>query len=167
MTRKRLGRDIKCETCGKLFYVCPSRLEKNKHHTCSRKCAGKLSSKLHSKKIKTQCKNCGKEVFYKKSHFKNIKNHTCSQECNVIIQKKTRKGENNSRHLGLNKIEKFFWKRANNLKYRAEANGWDYNLDYLYLLDLYNKQNKRCYYSSLELKMFGKKSYNTLSALGS
>ena len=67
---KKKNNYVNCEVCNKVFHINPARLKKNNHHTCSRKCMGKLFSKIHSKKIIKKCEVCGKEVFYKKSKIK-------------------------------------------------------------------------------------------------
>ena len=163
MARKRLGKDVKCEVCGKEFYVNPSRLKKNKHHTCSRECSGKLNSKLQSKKVKTNCKNCGKALFYKLSHFKQIANHTCSYKCSAAIKKEKYKGQDNPRSLGLNERERMFWDRAKAYKNRSTAKGLESDIDYKFLMELFDKQEGKCYYTGLKMKTEKGKTYDIMS----
>lgn len=144
---------VNCETCGILFNICPSRAEKNKHHTCSLTCGGQLSSKLNSKKIKTICKACNKELFLKKSYFKQTRNPTCSRECAALIRKKNTKGQNNPRSLKISNFDRFFWNKARDLKIRAETKGFSYTIDYKILIDLFNFQKGLCYYSGLPMKL--------------
>lgn len=156
------GKNVTCEVCGKIFYINPSRF-KNKHHTCSTECMGKLNSELYSKKIKTNCVCCGKEIFYKKHKFSQIKHHTCSRSCRNEMIKTLYKGDENPRALKLNKIEKFFYDRIYTIKRRSDIKGWEFNLTYKDLLEIYEKQGKCCYYTKLPLRLFGPKNYDTLS----
>lgn len=154
---------INCEECNKEFKITPSRLKKNKHHTCSKSCLGKLSSRLHSKKVKTTCTVCNKEILYKQSHFKQVANHTCSKECMGKLRKDLYKGKDNPKALKLTDFEKIFWKRVSDISYRARAKKLDFDLDYQFLIDLYNNQEGLCYYSGYPLKIQGGKSFNTMS----
>jgi dUTP pyrophosphatase len=158
-------REVNCETCNKVFYITPSRYRKNKHHTCSLVCSGKLSSKLHSKKIVTNCKACNKEIYYKKSHFKQILNPTCSTECSAKIRSVMIKGSNNPNAKNLNKLEKYFYNRCRTLKDRAKVRNMEFDLDYKFLMELYDKQKGKCYYSGLELNInkSSEVEYNTMS----
>lgn len=120
MKRTKKGKYVNCEICSKLFYVNPSRLKKNNHHTCSKQCLGRLSSKLYSKKIKTECVVCKKQIFYKKSHFKKIKNHTCSKKCMNKNKSIVNMGRNNpnTRY----DFDDGFFKTMD--KYKAYLLGW-------------------------------------------
>lgn len=163
---KRTGKDVLCETCGISLYIYPHRF-KNKHHTCSQRCSGVLSSKLHSKKVEVPCQTCGKSVFYKQSHFKQIKNYTCSRQCRNELIKVLGiyKGKNNPRALKFNPIEKFFWNKLQDLEYRASVKKIDFDLTHEYMMQLYDKQNKLCYYSSypLNINTSGRAKFDTLS----
>lgn len=120
MKRSKNGKYVNCEVCGKLFYVTPTRLKKNKHHTCSKNCLGLLSSKLYSKKIKTKCIVCESEIYYKKSHFKKIKHPTCSNSCKNKNQSLIYKGRKNpnTRY----DVDDTFFKNID--KYKAYILGW-------------------------------------------
>lgn len=156
---------IDCEICGKLFIITPSRLKKNKHHTCSKECGGKLRSKKHSQKIKTTCGHCGKELLLKQSSFKNIRNPACSRKCSAKIKANLYKGKNNPKSLNLNVEEKAFWNRCVNIEYRAKAKNWDFDLDYKFLMELFDKQKGLCFYTKFPMKnMIDKnKSFDTPS----
>lgn len=153
----RKGREpkrlVNCEVCKKEIYITPTRLRKNKHHTCSKECWGKLSSALHSQKIKINCVICGKDIFYKQSHFKKVKFHTCSRECAAQVKKDIYKGSNNpkAKLTNMSDIEKFFYKRVMAIAARSSAEKYDFNLDMEFLIDIYNKQNGLCYYSGFPL----------------
>lgn len=158
MPRQKTGKDIQCEVCTKVFYLHPGRLNKNKHHTCSKVCSGILSSKLYNTKEKYNCVNCHKEIFYKKSHAKQVKFKTCSMECNIQIKKLTNKGNNNPNSLKLTPLEKFMRNRIVAIKRRCVASNtfFDNDLDYKYLVDLYEKQNGCCHYSGIKMDISGK-----------
>ncbi len=155
---------VNCETCNNEFKITPTRL-KNKHHTCSRKCLGILSSKLHSQKIKTFCKICNKDLFYKQSHYKQISNHTCSRKCSSILRAKLYGGVKNPNYKNFTLIERFFHERVCNLKIRANAKKVEFNLSKEDLINKYEEQKHKCYYSGLELKITlkGPVQYDTLS----
>jgi dUTP pyrophosphatase len=159
---KRGGKSVYCETCNKEFYISPGRM-KNKHHTCSKECLGALSSKLHSQKAKRNCVICNKELFYKQSASKNIKNPTCSRKCRGELNKTLYLGQNNPKALKLTPEEKVWWKKFSSYRYRAQENGWDFDLDYKFLMELYEKQKGLCFYSKLPMKLDGARDYDTLS----
>lgn len=162
--RLRNGIDLNCEICNKIMYITPSRLLKNKYHTCSKLCSGKLSSKIQSKKISTECTFCKKEILYKKSVFEKIANPTCSMKCFSEIKKHTMKGQNNPKALHLNDMERFFWEKTKNCEFRTKNTDIPFDLDYLYLLDLYNKQNGKCFYSNLPMKLRSDKNRESYGA---
>ena len=149
------GSFVKCHECKTEFYVTPSRLLKNKVHTCSRKCMGQLNSKRYSQKIKCSCVVCGKELFYKKSRFKQIAKPTCSSACKRIVQSERNKGEGNPQSLGLSEVEKIFWDRVKNCRLRAESKKIDFDIDYKFLMDLFEKQNGLCSYTNSPMKLTG------------
>lgn len=157
------GKNIKCETCNKEFYVTPSRLQKNKHHTCSKSCLGKLFSKLHSRKIETKCIICDEAVFYKKSHFKEVAYPTCSRFCAAKSKSLRMKGKDNPRSLKLTTIERLFWNKTKTYAYRAEAKNIDFDLDHKFLEELFDKQKGKCYYSNYPMQLKGSKVFNTAS----
>ena len=167
MSRKRQGKDIPCEICGKVFYCTPTRLRKNNHHTCSRKCLGILSSKKYSQKVKVDCKNCGKEIKYKKSEYEKIKNHTCSIKCSSELKSIIYSGAGNPSAIKLSHlsgVERVMHERISTYKSRAFQKGWDFDLDYKYLTELYNKQKGKCYYTNLKMKYKkGPKTFDTMS----
>lgn len=142
-----------CEVCGKSTYFTPARLRKTRNFTCSKKCMGINFSKLYSQKIKTNCYNCGKEILYKQSHFREIAYPSCSSKCFGELRSIFYQKDNNPNSLKLNDLERFFWERNKELRRRAKAGNKPFNLDYKYLLDLYNKQEGKCFYSGIKMKL--------------
>ncbi len=161
--KNKKGKTLNCEVCNKPFYVSESRLLKNKHHTCSRSCSGKLSSNLHNKRIIKKCEVCGKDIFYKESKVKEIKHYTCSFECRGKLVKRVYKGDNNPKALKLNEFERFFWDKCINYKHRSEAKKYDFDLDYKFLENLYNQQKGCCYYTGIPMKLKGNKDFDMIS----
>lgn len=147
---------VKCETCKKPFNITLSRQRKNKHHTCSKRCLGELSSKLSSSKVTVSCVICSKEIKYKQSHIKQISNPTCSRLCSGMMRSKSYNKDNNPRSLKLTDFERFFWDKATDLKNRAKAKKLDFNVTYKDLLTLYQQQSGKCHYSDLPLKIYKK-----------
>lgn len=154
---------VNCETCNKEFSITPSRAKKNKRHTCSKECMGKLTSLLNSKRIKTNCDSCGKEIFYKKSHFKNRKYHICSHDCHAKIKSQSIRGDSNPKALKLGTKERIFWDRYIDYKSRSSIRGLEFDLTDDFLLKLYDDQNGLCYYTGYPLKLDGDISFDTMS----
>jgi len=157
--------EIPCEFCKKNFYITPSRLKKNKHHTCSFTCSGKLSSILHSQKIHKKCEICEKDLFYKKSKVKEINHFTCSVKCRGELIKKIGlySGKYNPKSRNLTHEEKIFWNRCSAYKSRAKARKWNFDLDYKFLIDLFYKQKGLCHYTGYTMRLEGQKDFDTLS----
>lgn len=154
---------VNCEICNVEFKITPSREKKNKHHTCSRACSGKLLSSIHYSRIKTNCDFCHKEIFYKRSHFKKRKNHTCSIECFAKIKSQIIRGENNPKALKLGSKERYFWDRYQDYKHRSGARKIDFDLTYEFLIGLFDKQNGLCYYTGYPMKLGGSIDFDTMS----
>jgi dUTP pyrophosphatase len=156
-----MPRILTCEYCGKEFKrQCSKRVDK--FYTCSRKCRGMLERR----RIEVPCKVCGKLVSYKKSKYIETKNHTCSPGCLSKIRRIKFSGNNNplwKEKNEVNKLEKFMRLKANAYKSRAKKKQIDFDLTYEFLVDLYNKQNKKCYYSGLELSLDNTHGYNIIS----
>lgn len=153
---------VHCKICNIEFAITPSRL-KNKNHTCSKECMGKLFSKLSSRKIETNCDICGKQIYYKLSAFKKRKHHTCSHECHAKLKSKIIHGKHNPNALNFTTEERFFWKKYLQLKNHSSLRKIEFNLSYEFLLSLFNKQSGLCYYTNYPLKIFGKKDFDTIS----
>jgi len=154
---------VNCHNCNKEFKIKPSRFKKNKTHCCSIKCGSVISSKRQTQKIETNCTVCNKKVKYKKSHFNKIKNHTCSYKCSAKLKIILYKDHGNPNSLKLDKYDMFFWSRVKTCELRASKKGLECNIDYLYLKELFEKQDKKCYYSNIDLRIEGKKDYDTAS----
>src|SRR5690554_42483 len=95
MSNLRSGKDMICKICGKEFYVTPSRLKKNKSHTCSVKCSGKFNSIRYSKKVERECVICSKKLYYKPSRSAKVKNPTCSKKCSTKLRSQLYSGSGN------------------------------------------------------------------------
>ena len=157
------GKYLDCPICNKNFYVNSSRLRKNNHHTCSKKCSGIHSSKLKSKKVIRECVICGDTISYKKSASDKVKNPTCSRTCARKWKSIHYKGLNNPNSLKLSDEDKFFNSRCESYRLRSKNNGIDCDLDYIFLKELFHKQSGRCYYSNLDMRTVLPKDYNTAS----
>lgn len=155
--------EITCFNCGKNFKITPTRLKKNKVHTCSRKCLGEYNSKMYNKKIKTNCRICDREIFYKQSAFKKIKDPTCSIKCSAKMKQINMKGSGNPKALNLSEEERYFWNKYTHYRYAAKTRNLDFDLDYKFLLNLFKKQNGLCFYSGIPMKTHGTKDYDTIS----
>lgn len=155
---------VNCYQCHKEINIPPSR-SKNKTHHCSRKCSGITRSFRTSRKIKTNCVICNKELFYKQSHFKQIAKPTCSRKCSSKVHKIRYVGSGNPKSSKLTVFERIFSDRCKNLRLRAEAKKIEFNLTMIDLIDIYNKQNGKCFYSNLNmsLKKKGGIQYDTMS----
>lgn len=160
---KKLGKFVNCEICQKEIYINPSRL-KNKHHTCSRKCAGILASRLHSQKVKVNCAVCAREIFYKKSAISKIANPTCSSKCRSELLKKIYKGSNNPKFKNKSYEESYFHERCADYRRRAYDKGMPFDLDSGFLSDLYKRQDGKCFYSKLEMKFHSDKNRKNSAA---
>lgn len=85
---------VSCATCGTPVRPSPSRLQRNKHHFCSRECSGKWKS-AHKEEIawhipppclqprtpNTKCAYCQKPLFRDPCKFKTTKHFFCGFEC--------------------------------------------------------------------------------------
>jgi dUTP pyrophosphatase len=152
-----------CDNCGKLFEITPRRLKKNTTHTCSRECAGKIASLKFSNKIETKCVICDALIYLKPSHFKAHDKHCCSRPCSAKLNSIKYSGSGNPRSLKLSTVERFFWDKAKDMQSKSTREDIDCNVDYLYLLNLYNQQGGKCYYTNMDMKIGGKKTFDTLS----
>lgn len=88
---EKTGKYIKCEECGKLTYFTLSRIKKNKHFFCSRRCNERfLEKQTH---VYRKCEWCGQEMYLIKSSPQRF----CSYECQAQWQK-TRVGKLNPKY---------------------------------------------------------------------
>lgn len=163
----RNGKNVNCEICKIEFYIQPSRF-RNKHHCCSIKCGRMLSSILYSKKVKTTCVICNKIIFYKQRKFKDIMFPSCSTLCASKVRSIIYTKDSNSRSLKLNELERYFNEKVNDCKRRANQQNLKFDLDYKFMVELYNKQQGKCHYSKIFMKLksdSGKNNadYNVLS----
>src|SRR3990172_5921310 len=72
---RKNGKNIKCKTCGKIFYISKSRVDTAKY--CSRKCKGEGS------KIINICKTCGKKFWNYSRGYRPY----CSKKCSGISRR--------------------------------------------------------------------------------
>lgn len=167
MKRGRRGKTLDCEICETQFYAAPSRLIKNKHHTCSRKCTGILQKRIQSRKISVPCFICEKVIEYKKSHLKDIAYPTCSYICAAKIRSVTYSKTNNPRSLKLNDYDRYFWERAKECNRRNKIKGFvDVKVSHVELIDIYEEQKGLCLYTKLPMVFHsekGKADFNVLS----
>jgi hypothetical protein len=61
--------------------------------------------------------------------------------------------DSNPRALGLSDFDKFFWERNKIYARRAKAKNIPFDLDYLFLKNLFEKQQGLCYYSDLKMQL--------------
>lgn len=93
MTKELTGENVKCQYCGKEFYVTQTRLKKSNTLTCSRECASKLKKELY-KDIR-KCEICENDFIVRKSSTQRF----CSMSCQIEWQK-TNVGHKNPKFLG-------------------------------------------------------------------
>lgn len=116
-------------------------------------------SQLHIKQRKTRpkandCPVCKSPISVKPSAYKKIKGLlTCSKKCRGLYLKTTYKGNNNPNTKYASPIEKYFAEKYQHIKGTAKKRDFDFNLTREYLLELWNKQNGKCYYTKLSLKL--------------
>lgn len=151
--KDRGGKDIPCEVCGKIIYITPTRLQKNKHHTCSKKCMSVIASKERNHKVMRPCVVCNKEVWYKKSHAKKVNNSTCSIECAALFKKSSYKGENNPKYRNRSKEDQIFNERAVSCNRRAKILGVVGNLTGQDIKELWESQNGKCFYTDTKMDL--------------
>ncbi len=163
MTNYRKGSYVNCAICDKSFYAEPARLRKRNQHACSQECSWKLLSLLNNKQVMKKCEVCGKEILYKKSRLNKIVHHTCSFECRCKLFKTIFKSRNHHRFLNLGFLGRFFWDKCSNYKHRAKIKNLDFDLDYQFLIEIYNQQKGCCYYTGIEMKLIGEMDFDTLS----
>ncbi len=145
-----------CEICEIELKISPSRDRRNRHHTCSKQCMGKLSSMLNSRKIAKPCSQCKKIVYYKKSAVKDKLHFFCSRSCQTLLQKQLYKGRGNPRSLNMSSEDYFFYTRTKELERRARIKKLPFDLDYKDLLELYRAQRGTCHYSQIPLPIKNK-----------
>lgn len=155
--------EYNCDNCGKIFNITPQRFKKNSTHTCSSKCAGVIASIRYSNKLETKCAICDNIIHLKPSHFNGHGKHCCSRSCSSKLNSIRFSGQGNPKSLKLTKLEKYFWDKSKDIQSKSTRDDICCDVDYLYLLDLYNKQNGKCYYTNMEMKIGGSKTFDTLS----
>lgn len=156
--------NVNCETCGVEFKISQSRFSKNKYHNCSKKCLGIMNSKRYSTKITTHCRICKNSILLKPSHFLGENKHCCSRTCSAKLNTVLYSGNGNPRSLKLSKLEKYFWEKAQDIRSKSTRKGWECDIDYKYLIELYENQEHKCYYSGLPISpVKTSKAFNTLS----
>jgi len=79
--KRKTGKTIKCERCGKLIYKRKCFLEKNKRNFCSIICWNTYQFEQSKRKKEAICPNCGKEFISIKHHPEDNWAIYCSVEC--------------------------------------------------------------------------------------
>lgn len=161
---RRGGKNVPCFQCGNVFYSAPSRVEKNSRHHCSRQCSSKTLSQQYSTKVKRECFFCKKPVYYKASHANTISYPSCSDVCKKKIRSIAYSKDKNPRSLGLNNIDRYFWEKAKDCERRAKIKKWPYDIDHIFLRDLFQKQEGRCHYSGIPMSLFSEKGRTNIAA---
>lgn len=85
MSRHKTGKNIKCKTCGKSFYISGSRISIRKY--CSKECAKKDQYGFKSKEKK--CAWC--ESVFKIDHYLRQQDKYCCNECKIEAFKNKQK----------------------------------------------------------------------------
>lgn len=151
--RKKNGTIVNCYICSIPTYCNPSRFKKNKFITCSKKCMGLAFSKNCNTKIEVSCAICNKQIKLKKVQFDHVKTKpTCSKKCRGAYMKEQYLGVNNPNYIQGSEIERFFHHKIIDLRSRANKTNIPFNLTSLDLLEIYNRQGGRCFYSGFEMK---------------
>lgn len=153
-----------CFICNKELKYSLSEFNKGVNHLCSRECKGVYLREIKSKKVVVKCHICQKEVTRPLNASKRSKYFICSDICKAELNKIRYKGFTNPKSLKLNEVEMFFYKKTQNCKLRACVKKIEFNLDFKFLIELYEKQRGLCFYSGIPLKITGTdKDYDTLS----
>lgn len=103
-----------------------------------------------------QC-DCGKEIKVRAAYFSQGRTYSCG--CNMKIAFEKYKGENNKLYKGRSYITGQYWGRIFN---RCACKGLKFNLDLDYALDLFEKQERKCALSNIDI-FFGKEGKQTAS----
>jgi hypothetical protein len=86
--------EVKCEYCGKIEYVSPSRAIK--YQCCSKECSAAIKRVTEPN---CTCPICGTEFYVKPSRIKRTKSQVCcSKECSNKLKETTYLGENNHQY---------------------------------------------------------------------
>ena len=107
MSRKKIGKIVKCDYCGKETYKYKCHLENYKNHFCSLVCANKYQGR---NKLTFICKICGRQFEWSKSRIGYANPLYCSWECRLKDKEHIRKNAINGNLIqqnkkGLNKLE--------------------------------------------------------------
>lgn len=103
MGRRRNGKLVNCDNCGKQIYRSVGQLSSFKNIFCNKTCKGEWMSKNLSGKnhcrwqggdVKLNCETCGKEIIKSRTDFNGAKNHFCSKKCWGEYLSKNKSGEN-------------------------------------------------------------------------
>lgn len=143
---------INCEVCNEEFKISPSRFKNNKTHTCSKKCGGVIASS-RGNKVKLECPICSKTFYRKQSIVNKTKNLTCSYTCSNEVRKITQKGSGNNNYKKRTTLEEILVHRLTGYRGRAAKKCWDFDLDLEFLKELLDRQNYKCYYSGIKMKI--------------
>ncbi len=145
-----------CNNCGKSKYYPLRLLNKAKYHCCSRQCWARVRERVIDSRVPSACMGCGKITLKRPTYLKSVLYPACSNAClGTIRSKYHHRFKNRPKIHSLNLVEKFFWTKLANVRKRAILKSFEYNLDYSFMVDLYNKQNKNCIYTGYPLNLDG------------
>lgn len=153
---------VNCFECDKEFQITPSRLSKNKIHSCSRQCSGKINSRRYKKEINKKCLEC--QIDFVTIPSRDKSNNLCSRKCTTSFLSKKYVGHNNPNSNKLSEYEKYFYNKSQELQRRSLIKNLECDITYKDLIEIFEKQKKLCYYTGLEITPVKKeKSFDTLS----
>jgi CRISPR/Cas system Type II protein with McrA/HNH and RuvC-like nuclease domain len=81
-------------------------------------------------------------------------------ECNRKSASLRYKGNGNPSSLKLSEEDRVFKDRESNIRVRANAKKLEFSIDYIFLKELYYKQEGKCAYSGLPMQLKGKRKAN-------
>ena len=157
-----------CDECGETLHKSSAEYKRHKNHFCDLKCCGKYFSRTKSKKPIIPCFWCKTLFEIRRKQIGKSKHNFCSRKC-LFNFRRTQTGILSPTTLKMGRLERFFWERYKTLKNRSKTDKLPFNLDSKDLYNLYLKQNKKCYYSNIDLnvethrKSEDPQNYNTLS----
>lgn len=160
MPRVKNGQNVKCEVCNKESYFSPSRLKKNKHRTCSKRCLGLLFKGKCKTKIVSECPICKTIIAVKPFHRKRFKGTlTCSRTCRSEFLKQEYLGESNPNHRYKNEVQKFLARKISQLNNVRKNRILEITVTPDELYDIYKQQQGLCYYTKIPMKMATTENY--------
>lgn len=101
--KRRKGKIVNCNFCGKKHYKKDSILKRGHMTFCSKDCHNKYMASdvnkgenhYHFSRVKVYCANCEKELYVTQYKYNNVKNHYCNYTCMGKHYSNTLRKENN------------------------------------------------------------------------